>query len=486
MAISPITLLDPEPVAALAERLAGDLILPSDPEYEPARRVWNGMVDKRPALIVRCANADDVSLAVRFAAAQDLQIAVRGGGHNVAGTAMVEDGIVVDLSLMRAVRIDPSLATVHVEGGATWAEVDAVTTPLGLATPGGIVSETGVAGLALSGGVSSQRRLHGMTIDNLVSAELVLADGSHVRASASEHADLHWAIRGGGGNFGIVTAFEFRLHPLGPQVHAVSVGYPIEDAARVFAGWRDAVANAPDEISSAAFIWTMPVVPDLPEHLRGRAYVGVTGMYAGDPEAGERLMRPLRELATPLLDMSGDYAYADWQRSLDPYFPQGLRHYWKALYLDELSDDAVDATVEWSNQRPSERTLVVIRHCGGAIARVAPEDTAFGDRSSEWMLSIDSTWDDPLADEQNIDYTRAFWTDALRFSSGKTYFNFPGLLEEGDAGVRASYGAANHERLARIKAQYDPENRFRLNANIRPAQPASRNGNTAGASAGEV
>jgi FAD/FMN-containing dehydrogenase len=332
------------------------------------------------------------------------------------------------------------------------------------------VSETGVAGLALSGGVSSQRRLHGMTIDNLVSAELVLADGRQVRASADEHPDLHWAIRGGGGNFGIVTAFEFRLHDLGPKVYALSVGYAIEDAEHVFRAWRDLVAGAPDELSSAAFVWTMPVHPDLPEHLRGRAYAGVTGMYVGDPEAGERLTRPLRELATPLLDMSGTYEYADWQRSLDPYFPQGLRHYWKALYLDELSDVAVDATIAWSNARPSERSLVVIRHCGGAIARVAAEDTAFGDRSSEWMLSIDSTWDDPAADEQNIDYTRAFWTDALRFSSGKTYFNFPGLFEEGDAGLRASYGAANHARLARIKAAYDPENVFRLNANISPAR----------------
>jgi FAD/FMN-containing dehydrogenase len=454
---------------ALAERVAGDLITPGDPRYDEARRLWNGMIDKRPALIVRCADADDVSAVVRFAAARGLPLAVRGGGHNVAGTASVDDGVVIDLSEMRAVRVDADAGTVHVEGGATWADVDRVTAPLGLATPGGVVSETGVAGLALSGGVSSQRRLHGMTIDNLVSADVVLADGRQVHASAAEHADLHWAIRGGGGNFGVVTSFELRLHPLGPEVFDVNVFYPVEDAARVIAGWRDAVAGAPDEITSAAFVWTFPVVPDLPEHLRGVPYVGVTAMYAGPVAEGERALRPLRGLATPLVDMSGPVSYLDKQRSLDPYFPAGLRYYWKALYLDDLTDAAVAQTVSWSTRRPSDRTLVVIRHCGGAMSRVAAHETAFGDRSSEWMLSIDATWDDPADDARNIAWARDYWDDAHRHSrDGKTYFNFPGLLEEGDAAVRASHGA-NHARLARIKAEYDPGNLFRLNPNIRPA-----------------
>jgi FAD/FMN-containing dehydrogenase len=465
MAVQPTTVLDP---AALAERLAGEVIAPGHPEYEQARRVWNGMIDKRPAMIARCADADDVAVAVRFAAERGLPLAVRGGGHNVAGTAVVDDGLVIDLSPMRAVRIDETGRTVHVQGGATWADVDRVTAPLGLAAPGGVVSETGVAGLALSGGVSWQRRRDGMTVDNVVSAEIVLADGHRVRASADEHPDLYWAIRGGGGNFGIVTSFELRLHELGPEVFELFVAYPIEDADRVLAGWRDAVADAPDELSTVGFIWTLPVVPELPEHLRGLTYVGVGGMWAGDPADGERATRPLRELATPLIDMSKTTTYLELQRELDPYFPAGLRYYWKALYLDGLPDPAIEATVDWSKRRPSERTLVVIRHCGGAIARVGAEETAFGDRSSEWMLSIDSTWDDPADDEVNIGWTRAYWDDAHRFSQrGQTYFNFPGLLEEGDAAVRASYGA-NHARLARIKAQYDPENLFRLNQNIRP------------------
>jgi FAD/FMN-containing dehydrogenase len=462
MAVQPIAPAGPS-------AFTGDVITPDHPEYESARRVWNGMIDRRPALIVRCADADDVSRAVRLATEHGLPLAVRGGGHNAAGTAVVDDGVVVDLSAMRAVRIDESGRTVHVQGGATWADVDRVTQPLGLATPGGVVSETGVAGLALSGGVSSQRRLHGMTIDNLVSAELVLADGRRVRAAADENADLHWAIRGGGGNFGVATSFELRLHDLGPDMFAVNVAYPVEDAARVLAGWRDAVAGAPDELSTVGLLWTLPVVPELPEHLRGRAYVGVAGMYAGDLAEGERVTRGLRELAEPLLDMSGTVAYVDMQRELDPYFPAGLRYYWKALYLDGLPDAAVEQTVAWTRRRPSDRTLVVIRHCGGAIGRVDAAATAFGDRSSDWMLSIDSTWDDPADDERNIAWTRAYWDDAHRFSQqGKTYFNFPGLLEEGDAAVRAAYGA-NHDRLARIKARYDPENRFRLNQNIRPA-----------------
>jgi FAD/FMN-containing dehydrogenase len=457
------------PAAALAERLAGEVVTPEHPDYEQARRVWNGMIDKRPALIARCADADDVATAVRFAAETGMAFSVRGGGHNVAGTAVVDDGIVIDLSAMRAVRIDASRRTVHVAGGATWGDVDRVTAPLGLAAPGGVVSETGVAGLALSGGVSHQRRRDGMTVDNLVSAEVVLADGRRVRASADEHPDLHWAIRGGGGNFGVVTSFELRLHELGPEVFDLFVAYPIEDAARVLAGWRDAVAGAPDELSTVGFIWSLPVVPDLPEHLRGQPYVGVAGMWAGDPAEGERATRALRELATPLLDMSQARPYLEMQQELDAYFPAGLRYYWKALYLDGMPDAAIDATVDWSLRRPSERTLVVIRHCGGAISRVGAEETAFGDRSSEWMLSIDATWDDPAEDEVNIAWTRAYWDDAHRFAQrGKTYFNFPGLLEEGEAAVRASYGA-NHARLARIKAHYDPDNLFRLNQNIRPA-----------------
>ena len=457
-----------EPAAVLAEHLNGDVIAPGHPDYETARRVWNGMIDRRPAVVARCVDAEDVAAAVRFACERDMALAVRGGGHNVAGTAVCDDGVVVDLSAMRGVRIDASRRTVHVQGGATWGDVDDVTAPLGLATPGGVVSETGVAGLALSGGVSHQRRRDGMTVDNLVSAEVVLADGRRVRASADEHADLYWALRGGGGNFGVVTSFELRLHELGPEVFTLNVAYPLEDAVRVLADWRDAVADAPDELSTAGLIWSLPVVDDLPEELRGRPYVGIAGMWAGDPAEGERATRDLRELAAPMVDMSGRMEYIDFQRSLDPFFPAGPRRYWKALYLDGFSGAAIDTTVDWSERRPSSDTLIIIRHCGGAISRARAEETAFGDRTSEWMLSIDSTWHEAAGDVTNLDYTRAFWDAAVPFSNGQTYFNFPGLLEEGEAAVRSSYGS-NHARLAGIKAAYDPDNRFQLNQNIRPA-----------------
>jgi FAD/FMN-containing dehydrogenase len=461
------TAASPDLAAALGRQLAGEVIAPGHADYETARRVWNGMIDKRPAAIARCTNADDVGAVIRFAVSYDLPLAVRGGGHNVAGTSVVDDGVVIDLSGLRQVRMDHSGRTVHVQGGATWADVDRVTAPLGLATPGGVVSETGVAGLALSGGVSHQRRRDGMTIDNLVSAEVVLADGSRVRASAEENPDLYWALRGGGGNFGVVTSFELLVHELGPEVFALNVAYPIEDAERVLTGWRDAVADAPDELSTAGLIWSLPVVDELPEELRGAPHVGVIGMWAGDPAEGERATRALRELATPLIDMSGPVDYLEFQGSLDPFFPAGRRRYWKALYLDGFGDAAIDTTVEWSNRRPSSDTLVIIRHCGGAISRVGADETAFGDRSSEWMLSIDSTWDHAADDDVNVAYTRQFWDAALPFSDGKTYFNFPGLFEEGDAAVRSSYGD-NHDRLARVKGAYDPDNRFRLNQNIRP------------------
>ena len=447
----------------------GDVITPGDPGYDAARRVWNGMIDARPAVIARCTSPADVAAAIAHARGEGLPLAVRGGGHNVAGTATADGGLVVDLSPMRGVRLDPSHRTVHVEGGATWADVDRVTAPLGLATPGGVVSETGVAGLALSGGVSAQRRAHGMTVDNLVSAEVVLADGRIVRASAGEHADLHWALRGGGGNFGVVTSFELRLHPVGPDVFKLHVAYPLGDAARVLAGWRDAVAGAPDALSTEAFIWSLPVIPDLPEHLRGLRYAGVSGQWTGDPEEGEAATRALRMLAMPLLDLSGPADYAQAQAALDPFFPAGLRYYWKAVYLETLPDAAIAATVRHSLQAPSPRTLVIIRHGGGAIGRVPPEATAFGARDGEWMLSVDSIWDAPEDDAENVAWTRGLHDEAAAFSEhARPYFNFPGLLEEGDAAVRAGFGD-NHARLARIKAAYDPANTFRRNPNVRPA-----------------
>jgi FAD/FMN-containing dehydrogenase len=454
--------------SALAERLTGEVIAPEHAEYDAARRVWNGMIDKRPALIARCAGADDVSAAVRFARDEGLPLAVRGGGHNVAGTAVVDDGLVIDLSAMRDVRMDHAAGTVHVQGGATWADVDRVTAPLGLAAPGGVVSETGVAGLALNGGVSHQRRRDGLTIDSLVSAQVVLADGRQVTASAGEHADLHWALRGGGGNFGVVTSSScactarargLRAERPPTRSRTPRACCPVARRRRRRAG---RAVPPPDDLVAAR---------------RGRSarsrcaalpYVGVAGMWAGDPAEGERVTRPPARAGHPAARHERARGLSRLPVLTGSVLPCGRRYHWKALYLDGLADADIATTVDWSLRRPSADTLVIIRHCGGAMSRVGAEETAFGDRSSEWMLSIDSTWQDAGGDVANVAYTRAFFDAAAPFSDGKTYFNFPGLLEEGDAAVRASYGA-NHARLARIKAAYDPDNRFRSTQNIRPA-----------------
>ena len=425
------------------------------------------MIDKRPALIVMCAGVADVVAAVNLAREHDLLVAVRGGGHNVAGTAVGDGAIVIDLSMMRGVRVDPERRTVWAQGGCTWGDVDRETQPFGLAVPGGVVSETGIAGLTLSGGYSSQRRAHGMSIDNLVACEIVTADGRYLRASEDEHADLFWALRGGGGNFGVVTAFEYRAHPHGPRVYELKVFYPVEQARQILAGWRDAIEGAADEITADAVFWAFPAVPEIPAEMHGVPFVLVTGTYAGPVEEGEEALRPLRELGTPLLDASGVVDYLDLQSSLDAFVPAGRRYYWKGLYLDRLDDEAIELIAERSLAAPSPLGPVVVRQLGGAMGRVPAEATAFGDRSAPFHLSIDASWIAVEDDERNIEWARSFWTASQRFSSGQVYFNFAGLLEEGDAAIRTSYGR-NYERLVDVKTAYDPENLFRLNPNIAP------------------
>jgi FAD/FMN-containing dehydrogenase len=456
-----------EDTAALAARLRGRVVTPASPDYDAMRRVWNGLIDKRPHLIVLCAGVADVVAAVAFAREHELRVGVRGGGHNVAGTAIADGGIVIDLSLMRGVRVDPERRLVWAQGGCTWGDVDRETQAFGLAVPGGVVSETGIAGLTLSGGYSAQRRAHGMSIDNVVAFELVTADGRYLRASEDEHRDLYWALRGGGGNFGIVTAFEYRAHPLGPDVHMAQVFYPLEQAKEVLTGWRDAIADAPDEVTADAAFWAFPAIPDLPEELHGVRFVVVQARYAGPPGEGEKVLQPLRELGTPILDATRTSPYLELQSAFDAFVPSGRRYYWKGLYLNGLGDDAIDAITEQSLAKPSADTLVMLRQLGGAMSRVPAEATAFGDRSAPFHLSIDSTWDAPEDDLRNIEWTRAFWDSAQRFSSGQVYFNFAGLLEEGEDAVRSSFGR-NYERLVDVKTAYDPENVFKLNPNVTP------------------
>jgi FAD/FMN-containing dehydrogenase len=454
---------------ALAGALRGRVIRPTDHDYDSARRVWNGLIDKRPELIVMCAGVADVAAAVAFAREHDLPVAVRGGGHNVAGTAIADGGIVIDLSPMRGVRVDPERRTVWAQGGCTWGDVDRETQPFGLAVPGGVVSETGIAGLTLSGGYSAQRRAHGMSIDSLVACELVTAGGRYLRASEDEHPDLFWALRGGGGNFGVVTAFEYRAYPLGPEVYQAQVFYPLDHAKEILAGWRDAIDGAVDEITSDAAFWAFPAIPQIPAEMHGVPFLVVAGRYVGPPEEGEAALRPLRELGTPLLDASGVVDYVELQSSLDAFLPAGRRYYWKGLYLDGFDDAAIDLITERALAKPSLDSLIMVRQLGGAMGRVPAEATAFGDRSAPFHLSIDATWDAPEDDALNVEWAKSFWAAARPFSSGQVYFNFAGLLEEGDEAVRTSFGR-NYERLVDVKTAYDPENLFRLNPNIAPRE----------------
>jgi FAD/FMN-containing dehydrogenase len=456
-------------VEALQGSVLGQVLLAGDDGYDAARAVWNAMIDRHPAVIVRCANATDVSAAVAFARAHGLPISIRGGAHNVAGHAVCDDGVMIDLSPMRGVRVDPELRRARVEGGAIWRDVDRETQAFGLAVPGGLISDTGVAGLTLSGGIGWLRSRHGLSIDNLVSAEVVTADGRLLRASADENADLLWALKGGGGNFGVVTAFEFALHPVGPTLMFCAPLYPLSAGAGPIRFWRDFLADRSDDVGSVVEFSTIPSDPDYPEQYWGERIYTIAAVYAGDADEGERLLQPLRELGEQVTDFSGQMSYCDIQQLFDALVPFGrYRAYWKSHYLSGLGDAAIELILEGNASPPSPNTLSSIWNFGGATARVAAADSAFGDRSMPYMMSIDSVWEAPADDEANIAWTRAFWERLKPHSDqGRIYLNFPGLGEEGEELVRRSYGA-NFARLGEIKRKYDPRNVFRFNQNIKP------------------
>jgi FAD/FMN-containing dehydrogenase len=467
--VSTVARLDGSDIAAFAASLRGALVAPGDHAYEDARTVRNGLIDRYPALIARCTGTADVVAAVTFAREHELLLSVRGGGHNVAGNAVNDGGLVIDLSPMRGVWVDPVKRTVWVQGGATWADVDRETQLHGLATPGGKVSSTGVGGLTLHGGFGWLRRKYGYAIDNLIAVEIVTADGQVRTASAAENPDLFWAVRGAGSNFGVVTGFTFRLHPVGPQVAFAAPFYALEDAEDVLPAWRDFMAGAPGEISSNALFWSIPAVEGFPAELHGRPIVILAAMHAGDAAEGEHLLRPLRELGTPLLDLSGPMPYTTLQTAFDPFFPQGWRYYWKSTYLNRLDEDAIAAILHDAANRPTPESLMALWHLGGGAAgRVAPGDTAFGSREAPYLLSFDTTWTSTADSERCIAWTRAAWGAMRPFGAGNLYLNFAGFGEEKDTLVRASYGP-NYGRLAALKTQYDPTNLFRMNQNITPA-----------------
>lgn len=454
-------------LTTFAASFRGQIIRPGDATYEDARRVWNGMIDKRPALIARCTGTGDVVAAIRFARASGLSIAVRGGGHNVAGNAVIDNGLVIDLSLMKEIDVDPVSRTARAQPGVVWGELDTATQKYGLATPGGVVSSTGIAGFTLAGGMALTSRKLGLACDNLIAAEVVTADGEVIRASATERPDLLWAIRGGGGNFGIVTRFEYRLHAVGPDIFVGFAFFAFADAEQAMRGWREYVATAPDEVTSTFLFWGMPAMPGLPEELHGAPVAGVAGAYTGPVAEGERALQPLRELATPIVDLSGTFTYLQMQSAWDVHFPTTLRYYWKSLFLDELRDEDISSTIALAADRPSPATLFAIRHLGGAAGRIANDATAFANRQSQFNLSLDTTWADPADDERMIGWTRQAWAAMREQTGGGVYLNFAGLGEENDLLARAAHGS-NMERLREVKRRYDPTNLFQGNINIAP------------------
>jgi FAD/FMN-containing dehydrogenase len=461
--------LDDAVIAEFKARLRGELITSESPNYDEVRLIWNGMHDKRPALIARCTGVADVIEAVNFAREHHLLVAVRGGGHNVAGSASCDGGIMIDLSLMTGVHVDPKAKTARVQGGATWGDVDRETQVWGLAAPGGVVSTTGVGGLTLGGGLGWLRRKHGLTIDNLLSVEIVTADGRVLSASKTENAELFWGIRGGGGNFGIVTSFEFRLHPVGPMVMLCAPWYPAENAKEVLIAWRKFMESAPEELSSNALFWSVPPVPGFPEAAHGRRALILAAVYSGPADEGAKVIQPLRELGTPLLDLSGPLPWTVVQAAFDPFFPKGQRqYYFKSRYLKDLSNETIDAIIPQAINPPTPAILIALWHYGGAMSRVGEDATAFMGRHAPFLFSVDAIWDDRADTDRVLAYSRQFLASMEPYSPGGLYVNFAGLGEESEKLVQAAYGS-HYERLVMLKNIYDPGNLFRLNQNIEPS-----------------
>ena len=457
-------------VETLNGKIKGDVFSEGSEGFDQARSVWNAMIDRRPALIVQCKHAGDVQQAVNYANQQNLPISIRGGAHNVAGHAVCDAGLMIDLSQMRGVSVDADARTAWVQGGATWGDVDAATQVHGLATPGGLISDTGVGGLTLSGGIGWLRSRYGLCIDNILSAEVVCADGKLVNASETENSDLFWALRGGGGNFGVVTGFEFRLHEIGPEVMFCAPIYALEAGAEPIRFWRDFLADKSDRVGSLIEFSTVPEDDEFPQESWGKRVYTMAAVYAGDATEGEALLQPLRELAEPVTDFSGRMDYCELQKLFDTLMPAGeFRSYWKSHYLSALSDEVIATILQGNAEPPSANTLTSIWNFGGATAEVAAEATAFGDRSMPYMFSIDSVWPEASEDEKNITWTRDFWQQMRPFSDqGRMYLNFLGIGEEGDQLLKDTFGD-NYTRLREIKQKYDPDNRFRFNQNIKPA-----------------
>ncbi|NBB85071.1 MAG: FAD-binding protein [Bacteroidetes bacterium] len=457
--------LEAETAHDFEERLRGSLLHPGDEGYDDARTVWNGMIDKRPALIARCAGTANVINAVNLAREHDLLTAVRGGGHNVAGNAVCDGGLMVDCSPMKSVRVDPDTRTARVEPGVTLGELDHETQAFGLATSTGQVSMTGIAGLALGGGWGWLSRTYGLTIDNLRSVDIVTADGELLHASEDENKYLFWGIRGGGGNFGVVTSFAFQLHEVGPEVLAGMIVHPVEEAADLLRFHRAFTAEAPDELCCYAAIIGAPPAPFLPEEVHGTTVVVFALCYSGSIEAGKQAVQPLRNVGDSIIDLIQPMPFTAVQQMFDADYGPGARNYWKTQLVDPLPDEAIDIVVERANPLPTPDTKIVLEHLGGAIAQVDLGATAYRHRDAVFSFSIFSRWNDPEDDEAMIAWARKFMDALAPFATDGVGVNF--LSQEGDERVKAAYGA-NYDRLVDLKNAYDPENLFQMNQNIPP------------------
>jgi FAD/FMN-containing dehydrogenase len=453
-------------IEELSMAFRGRVFRPGDAGYDDARTIWNAMVDKRPAVIFRCADTQDVVRAVSYARDNRYELSVRGGGHNIAGSALCDGGVVIDLSAMRRVRVDPAARRVVVEGGATLAELDAATQEYGLAVPTGINSTTGVAGLTLGGGFGWLSRKFGMTVDNLESAEVVTAAGQVVRASHDENPDLFWALRGGSGNFGVVTRFEFRLHPVGPELLSGLVVYPQSEGRAVLAQYRTFVAHAPDELTVWAVLRKAPPLPFLPESAHGTDILVLAFLYAGDPQAGRPLVEPLLGFGTPLGAHVGVQPFAAWQQTFDPLLAPGARNYWKSHNFSQLEDGLFEAALDAAANVPTPQCEIFLAALGGATTRPAANSTAYPHRDARFVMNVHGRWEDAADDARGIRWARAFFDATAPFASGGVYVNF--MTADESARVRSAYGP-NFDRLAQIKRAYDPTNLFRSNQNIAPA-----------------
>ena len=447
--------------------LRGEVIHAGDDGYDEARKIFNAMIDKHPGIIVQCAGVADVMSTVSFARTHDVPLAVRSVGHNVAGISLCDRGIVLDLGPMKGIRVDVAKQTVRAEPGLTWGELNHELQPFGLATAGGFISTTGVSGLTIGGGLGWLVRKHGLALDNLLSVDVVTADGKFLTASETQNSDLFWGIRGGGGNFGVATSFEFKAHPAG-TVLAGLVIHPMPKAKEALRIWREYEATAPEEVTNAAMLIHAPEAPFVPKEAQGAPVVGMGGVYVGSIEAGEEALRSLREYGPPAADIFQPMPFTAAASMADFLFPRGYLNYWRSCFLKELSDGVIDTVVDFYERAPSPMTVIILEHNGdGAMSRVDENETAFGYRNWPYNFLVTSLWADPEDTDKNIHWTRELWDAMQPFFADAVYVNY--LADEGEDRVRQAYPEAKYERLVELKTKYDPTNLFRMNQNIKPA-----------------